>query len=154
EVSGAAFGQRERGVRHSPQLHSVLRAGGGDGALEVAPGLVGVEALSGTRTEYRQCGRLVFGLVLELLIGAPLERLNGLQAAALFDADLALLGGHARQFYGLGSPNAGVRAREQACSRPAAQALSSRRGQPTPSNAAKAHSSALRIHAACARDDL
>src|SRR5262249_48230415 len=111
EVTRPAFCQRERCVRHSPQLHAVLRASRGDGALKVAAGLVGVEALRGTRAEYRHRGRLVFGLALELLIGAPLERLNGLQAAALFDADLALLGGHAPQFYGLGSRSAQARVR-------------------------------------------
>src|SRR5262249_51391360 len=44
-------------------------------------------------------GRLVLGLGLELLIRALLERLDGLERAALLDPNLALLGGHRGPFY-------------------------------------------------------
>ena len=45
EVAGAAFGERERRVGHAPDLHPLLRARGGDRALEVAARGLGVEAL-------------------------------------------------------------------------------------------------------------
>ena len=101
EVARAAFGERQRGIGHAPDLHPLLRARGGDRALEVAARGVGVEALGGARAEDRQRGGLVFGLGLELLVGALLERLDRLDAAALFDADLSLFGCHGGSFYGL-----------------------------------------------------
>ena len=94
EVAGAAFGERERGVGHAPDLHPLLRARGGDRALEVAARGLGVEALGRARAEDRQRGGLVLGLRLELLVRALLERLDRLEAAALLHADLALFGGH------------------------------------------------------------
>src|SRR6202008_2613740 len=54
EVSRATFRERERRVGHAPQLHALLRAGGGDGTLEIAAGLLGVEALCGTCPENRK----------------------------------------------------------------------------------------------------
>jgi hypothetical protein len=101
EVTCAAFGECERRIGHAPELHPLLWARGCEGALEVAAGLLGVEALGGARAENGQRRRLVFGLALELLIRALLERLDGLKAAALLDPDLALLGSHRPSFYGL-----------------------------------------------------
>jgi hypothetical protein len=94
QIAGPAFGERERGVGHAPQLHALLGAGGSDGALEVGAGLLGVEALGGASAENRQRRGLELGLGLELLVGALLERLNGLGGAALLDPDLSLFGGH------------------------------------------------------------
>ncbi len=91
EVAGAPFGERQRGVGHAPQLHPLLRAGGGDRPLEVAAGLLGVEALGRAGAEDRKRRGLVFGLGLELLVGALLERLDRLETAALLDPDLPLL---------------------------------------------------------------
>ena len=106
EVAGAAFGERQRGVGHAPDLHPLLWPRGGDRALEVAARGVGVEALGGARAEDRQRGRLVFRLGLELLVGALLERLDGLERAALLHPNLALFGGHRPPFYGLGGRGA------------------------------------------------
>src|SRR5205807_5456901 len=66
----------------------------------------------------RQRGRLVFGLVFELLVGALLERLDRLDAAALFDTDLSLLGGHARAILRSATPGTGTA--EGVCARAAA----------------------------------
>src|ERR1019366_376869 len=101
EISGAAFGEGERCVGHAPYLHPLLRTRGGDGALEVAARSLCVESLGCARTEDRHRRGLVFGLGFELLIGALLEGLDGLEAAALLDAYLALFGSHELAFYGL-----------------------------------------------------
>ena len=131
EVAGAAFGQRQRGVGHAPQLHALLRARRGDRALEVAARLLGVEALGRARAEDRQRRRLVLGLGLELLVGALLERLDRLQAAALLHPDLTLFGCHRAPFYGLAT--AGARGRADPGARRstrAAQAICSPRVEP------------------------
>ena len=75
EVVGAAFRERKRRIRHAPQLEALLRACGGEGALEVGPRRLGVIALGGTRTENRLRRRLEPRLRLELLVGAGLELL-------------------------------------------------------------------------------
>ena len=108
EVAGAAFCQRERRVRHAPDLHALLRARGGDRALEVAARRLRVEALGCARAEDRHRGGLVFGLRLELLVRALLECLDRLEGAALLHADLALFGGHRPPFYGVAPTRAVV----------------------------------------------
>src|SRR5262249_9687297 len=95
EIPRPAFGEGERRVGHALDLHPLLGTGGGDGALEVAASLLGVEPLGGARAENRHRGRLVFGLALELLVGALVERLDRLHRPALLDPDLPLLGSHA-----------------------------------------------------------
>ena len=101
EGVGSTLSERQGGVGHAPDLHPLLRAGGGDGALEVGARLLGVEALGGTPAEDGHRGGLVLDLALELLVGALLERLDGLHRAALLDPDLSLLGCHRGAFYGL-----------------------------------------------------
>ena len=117
EVAGAAFGERQRSVGHAPQLHPFLRARGRDRALEVAAGGVRVEALGGARAEDRQGGGLVFGLGLELLVGALLERLDRLHRAALLHPDLSLFGGHRRAFYGCAAAGRGAARRRRVLGR-------------------------------------
>jgi hypothetical protein len=92
EVVGPAFGQRQRRVGHTSQLHPLLRSGGGYGALKVASRRLGVVALGGPRAEDRQSGGLELGLGLQLLVGERLQAGHGLCRAALLDADLSLLG--------------------------------------------------------------
>src|SRR4051794_28473282 len=92
EVVGTPLGERQRGVGHAAQLHALLRARGGDGALEVPACRLGVVALRGARAEDGQGGRLELLLALELLVGARLELLHRRQRAALLDLDLPLLG--------------------------------------------------------------
>ena len=138
EVAGAAFGERQRRVGHAPELHPLLRTRRGDRALEVAARLLGVEALGGARAENRQRRRLVFRLAFELLVGALLERLDRLQAAALLDADLALFGCHRASFYGLPNrrargqpaPRAGDRVVAALCRRYARRVSRSRQPDP------------------------
>ena len=48
QIARAAFGERERGVGHAADLHPLLRAGGGDRALEV-----GARASASKRSEAR-----------------------------------------------------------------------------------------------------
>ena len=56
QIAGAAFGERERGVGHPPQLHPLLRPRRGDRSLEVSASLLGVEALGSARAEDRERG--------------------------------------------------------------------------------------------------
>ena len=130
EVPGAPFGERERGVGHTPELHPLLGPCGGDRALEVCASLVGIETLRGAGPEDRQGGGLVFGLGLKLLVGALLERLHGLEAAALFDPDLPLLGCHSPSFYGLPNRDAGGRRGVRAPMGESSQSLCSPRAEP------------------------
>ena len=94
EVVGAALGQRQRGVGHPAQLQALLRPGGGDRALEVGPGRLGVVALGGARAEDRLGRGLELGLGLELLVGAALELLHRGELTALLDPHHPLLLGH------------------------------------------------------------
>jgi hypothetical protein len=106
EIAGAALGECQGGVCHAPDLHPLLGAGGGDCALEVGAGLVGVEALGGAGAQDREGGGLELGLGLELLVGALLEGLDGLEGAALLHPDLTLLGGHGTGILDLGGSSA------------------------------------------------
>src|SRR5207248_3741832 len=88
-----------RRVRHAPELHALLGAGGGDRLLEVLPRRLRVVTVGRARPEDRPRRGAVAGLALELLVGARLELLHGGEAAALLDADLALLRRHRREVY-------------------------------------------------------
>ena len=97
EIVRAALGQRERGVRHAPQRHPLLRACGGHRAPEVLARRLGVVALGRPRAEDRLRRGLVALLALELLVGAVLELRDRGERARLLDLDLALFGRHRRQ---------------------------------------------------------
>ena len=92
QVTRAAFGERQRGVGHPPQLHPLLRPRGRQGALEVDPCSLRVVALGRPRAEDRLRGGAILGLRLEFLVGARLELLHRRQLALLFDPHRALLG--------------------------------------------------------------
>jgi hypothetical protein len=99
QIACAPFGKRQRRVGHAPELHAFLGPRGGYRTLEVSARLLGVKALGGTGAQYRQRGRLVLRLRLELLVRALLQRLDRLLGAALLDPNLSLLGGHSPSFY-------------------------------------------------------
>ena len=80
QVTRAALGQGQRGLRHPPQLQPLLRARGGDRGAEVLARLLGVHALGRAGAEDGLRGGLEAGLLLQLLVGAGLQLLHRVHA--------------------------------------------------------------------------